>query len=104
MLVKKITTADELRREFRNYNRDQYEYETYRGLIEYYEEAVEEDVELDVIAICCDLSEESYEDVVRNYNIEIKSGENMTEAVIEYLNYNTCIIAQTEEMVSYWAF
>ena len=83
---------------FRRFDRyDQFGYDALCSLFAYFEE-VEEDtgdeIELDVIAICCEYSVDSVEDIASNYSIDI---EDMDEdeakaAVIEYLNDNTMVI------------
>jgi hypothetical protein len=56
---------------FINYGRkDQFSYEGRKALFEYLENLAEdlgEPMELDVIALCCDYSEEYLEDIKKNY-------------------------------------
>lgn len=51
---------------------NQYSYEGKRALFDYleeYEESTDEEIELDIIAICCDFTEyEDLEEVKKNYN------------------------------------
>ena len=81
MLYIKIDTASELREQFRAYNRDNYSYESYECLVDYFEE-FDEPEELDVIAICCDFSEESEEEFRRNFDLA------EDEDIESWLSYN----------------
>ncbi len=60
------------------------------GLMEF-EEDTGEEMELDVIALCCDFCEMTAEDVLKAYNID----EN--EDVAEFLNMNTWLIGETPQ-------
>ena len=57
---------------FRNYDRDYYSFSGYETLLDYYDE-IDENMELDVIAICCDCSEYgenctlSFDDMINDY-------------------------------------
>ena len=52
---------------FREMDRDYYSYEAYQALFEWYEE-LDPDFELDVIAICCDWTEYTPEELENDYN------------------------------------
>jgi hypothetical protein len=91
---------------FRRMDRkDSFTYEGKRAIfdfIESYEEDSGEEVELDVIAICCDFNEMTTEEVISNYrNIDTTdySGEPITDEeelekrVEDYLNDNTTLVA-----------
>jgi hypothetical protein len=55
---------------FSDMNRaDNFTYEALKELYEYYDN-IGEDIELDVIAICCDWSEMSEEDIRKEYDLE----------------------------------
>ena len=83
---------------FHAYDRyDQFGYDALRSLfdyIEYWEEEAEEEFELDVIALCCDYSVDSVEDIAANYSIDIEGmdEDEARDAVLEYLNENTTVI------------
>lgn len=51
--------------EFKDYNRNYYSYEGYKTLYDFYNEL--EGFELDVVAICCDVTEYGEEDLIENY-------------------------------------
>ncbi len=66
-------------------------------LFDYFEE-IYPDMELDVIAICCDFYEDSWEDVALNYSIDLSEcsdDEEKEEAVREYLEDYTYIVGKT---------
>lgn len=74
---------------------------SYAGLSALFDhcEAMESDLgdewELDVIALCCEFSEESYVDVAQNYNIDLDNCEDEEErfdAVVEYMEDNTAVV------------
>jgi hypothetical protein len=94
-----INSPSELREQFINYNRDNYSYEGYEALLDYYDKS--EDIELDVIAICCDWNELDVDDIVKDYSIDLTDitdddGEVDDDAkirlVMEYLNDRTYAI------------
>lgn len=70
--------------------KDQFSYEGLKALFEYleqYEEDTGQEIELDVIALCCDYSEDTPEEIARNYSIEIEGmdEDEIVDAVREYL-------------------
>jgi hypothetical protein len=80
--------------------------------LEEYEESTGEEVELDVISICCDFTEEDTADIARNYSIDLAHldaededyEEQCTEAVREYLEYNTTVVGETATGFVYAVF
>jgi len=79
---------------FREYNRNEnFSYEGKRALFDYleqYEEDCGVEIELDVVALCCDFTESSLSDVLKNYsNLDIKS--------LDDLRDNTQVIMVGEE-------
>ena len=63
------------------------------------EEDTGEEWELDVIALCCDFYEETWDDVAENYSIDLsehETDEDKSDAVAEYLSVNTMFIGATE--------
>ena len=51
---------------------------------------------VDIIAICCDFNEDSLQDIIDNYRIEIDPEEDTLEQVQDYLQYKTIIVGLTE--------
>lgn len=59
---------------------------------------LEEEFELDVIAVCCDYIEETFEETVSAYDIELTLGsDELEETVLEYLEANTCVVGRTDK-------
>ena len=81
MLYKSLNKY-ELQNEFIAYDRDYFSLEGYEAILEMFED-LGNDSELDVIAICCDFSEDDEEDIRNDYNIP------EDEEVEDYLNDNT---------------
>ena len=99
---------------FRAYGRyDQFGYEGLRVLFDYleeYEESSGEELELDVIALCCDYSVDSVDDIAAQYDIDM-DGETdpdvRRELVLDYLNCNgagTCGVTPDRQIVYCSAF
>lgn len=96
---------------FRAYDRiENFSYEGSKALFEYleqYEEDTGEELELDVIALCCEYTEDTWQSIAANYSIEYDENENDDEgkeAVIEYLNGNTQVIAVIGDSILYAVF
>ena len=83
---------------FHRYDRyNQFGYEALTALYEYFEE-LDPNMELDVIAICCDYSHDSADYVAQNYSIDLtdcEDDEEKAEKVREWLEKNTTIVAET---------
>ena len=89
---------------FRAYNRyDQFGGEALGVLFDYlegYEEDCGQELELDVIALCCDFSADTVEDIASNYSIDLSECEDdeaKREAVQEYLMDNTSVCGETSD-------
>lgn len=96
---------------FRAYDRyDQFGYQALMVVFEYLEELEEstgQELELDVVAICCDYATDNWENIAENYSIDLSGlddEEEKQEAVIEYLNENTIVLGQTDCEIVYQAF
>jgi hypothetical protein len=75
---------------------DQFSYEALGLLFDYFEECAP-DMELDVIAICCEYSEGDDESIADDYSIDLsecEDDEEKHEAVREYLEHNTSIVGE----------
>ena len=79
---------------------DQFSYEGLELIFDYieeYEGSTGEQVELDVIGICCEWCEQSPEDIAVAYNLEIcVSPENTLQNVLEYLHDETQVAGVTD--------
>ena len=97
------TTVDfsDFREAFRTYGRaDSYTPEGLEMLFNHFEELESDtgtEMELDVIAICCDYDENHWEDVASNYSVDLSDCEDeddKIEAVREYLSDNTMLVGE----------
>lgn len=83
---------------FRDMGRNkQFTYEAKRALFDYLEdlgEDIGEEIELDVIALCCEWKEETLEDVLHDYGLES----------LEELEENTTVIEVPNGNILYQAF
>ena len=71
------------------------------------EESTGTEMELDVIAVCCDFSEDTSEDIAANYGIDISGCEGedeVKEVVREYLEDNTTVVGETSSGFVYQVF
>jgi hypothetical protein len=107
----KITvTAYDFERAFVDAGRqDQFSYEGRAVLFEYLEEletSTGQELELDVIALCCDYYESSVEEIILNYRIDIEGldDDEQIEAVREYLMDNGAYCGETATGFVYSAF
>jgi hypothetical protein len=91
--------------EFADMNRaDHFSIEGRGMLFDYFEEVAPE-MELDIIAICCDYVEQSFEDIASDYSIDLSDcGDDCIETVLDYLTQNTCIVGLVEGGAIYSAF
>ena len=85
--------------------RENFSYEALNLLFDYfeeYEESTGEEIELDVIAICCEYEENDFEYIAQNYDeLDDDASE---EDVIEWLSDNTQYIGQTSSGLVYASF
>ena len=84
---------------FHGMGRDnQFSYEGKRALFDYLEAYAEDtgtSVELDIVALCCDYTEASYEEIARDYRIDVMGdNEECKGEVQEYLDYHTAIAGE----------
>mgnify|MGYP000352508191 CR=1 FL=1 len=95
------TTVDfyDFARSFEQCRPDNFSREGLMCLFEYfeqYEEDTGEELELDVIAFCCDFSEDTVEAIAANYSIDLEDldEEEQVEAMREYLKDNGALIGE----------
>lgn len=70
--------------------------------LEQWEEDTGQPLELDVVAICCDFTEEGWADVATGYNVDLsecESDEERVDVVREYLEENTMVCGEHGEGV-----
>jgi len=94
---------------------DQFGYQALRVIFDYmeeYEDSTGEEVELDVIAICCDYNVNDAATIARDYSIDLSHldaedddyEEQCEEAVLEYLNDHTMVLGQCKDGIVYQCF
>jgi hypothetical protein len=90
-------------------SKDQFSYEGLAVLFDYLEEleaSTGEEIELDVIAICCEYTEDNPDDIITNYSIDVEGldDDEKIEAVRDYLNENTTLVGETATGFVYLSF
>ena len=86
---------------FHAYDRyDAFGYQALRVIFDYleeYEESTGEEVELDVIAICCEYCEQSWQDIARDYDVDVDGldDDEAKQHVMNYLCDNTSVIGES---------
>ena len=82
----------------------QFSYEGLTALFEFLEE-VAPDFDLDVIALCCEYSEETTAQIADSYGLALSGNEDAdADQVRDYLNYHTSIVAEIEGRFLYAQF
>jgi hypothetical protein len=108
MIYESIDTASQLRDRFQDYGRyGTFTYEAYDLIFDYLD-SMDGDLELDVIALCCEINEAHWTDVAEDYEVdlsEIEDADDQKRAVIDYVQDNTAYIGETNEgNLVYFAF
>jgi predicted ArsR family transcriptional regulator len=89
--------------------KNQFSYEALGLLFAYleeYEESTGEEIELDVVALCCEYYEDTLESIAANYCIDLEGmdDDEQIEAVREYLQDNTQLVGETATGFVYACF
>lgn len=98
--MKQSINLYQFRESFRLHERENFSYEALGYLfdwLEQYEADTGEEMELDVIGLCCDFSESSIDNIIENYSLNV-TGLNEEEKhayVSDYLHEETVVIAET---------
>jgi len=98
--MKTTVSVYDFREAFRQAGRENFTYEALGLLFDHFE-GLEEDmgseIELDVVAICCDYTEDDAVSIAGNYDIDIADmdKDEAREAVQDYLNNNTSVVGTT---------
>lgn len=99
-IIQTIDTASQFRDAFHRANRaDQFSYEGL-GLLFDYLESIGEDIELDVIALCCDFAEQHYSDIAEAYGIELSPEDTEQEhiqQVKDFIETESVLVGQTSD-------
>ena len=97
-MIQTINVSD-FRDAFRACGRaDQFSYEGLGALFEYLEEIDGGNYELHVIALCCDYSEDSPEDIAESYGLDLPEDQDEIEhreIVRDYLDNHTTVVGET---------
>jgi hypothetical protein len=105
-MIQTINVSD-FRDAFRAYGRhEQFSYEGLGALFDYLEDAAPS-YELDVIALCCDYSEDTVEQIAEAYGLELPPNETEEEhqaAARDYLDDRTQIVAELDGRFLYSQF
>tara|TARA_R110000744_G_C19371770_1_gene563263 strand:+ start:87004 stop:87339 length:336 start_codon:yes stop_codon:yes gene_type:complete len=102
--MKTQVTASDFTKAFHDMNRaDNFSYEGLQALFNFLEQMEEdtgEESELDVIALCCDFNEDTLEDVISSYSIDVSNAEGdedeQADIVEDYLNENTMLVSHLD--------
>jgi hypothetical protein len=79
---------------------DQFSYDGLRVLfeaLEQYEDDTGSEVELDVIGLCCEYSEDTPEEIAQNYGIDLEDDGNELNNVLDYLHDHTMVCGVTKD-------
>ena len=97
-IIQTINSAYELQQAFKAYGReDNFSYTGLCALFDYLDEGGA-DIDLDVIGLCCEYSEEDYADIADNYSIDLSEADGdedeEKQIVIDYLQDNTIYVGE----------
>lgn len=90
--------------------KDQFSHEALGLLFNYleeYEESTGEEIELDVVALCCEYTEDTWQSIAHAYNVELDETEDEDEQkqqVQDFLEVETVVVGKTEDGFIYACF
>ena len=114
--MKTTISRYDFERAFVDANRkENFSYEALGLLFDYfesYEEETGQEIELDVIAICCEYSEDTVADIARNYSIDLNDADpeaddyedQCRQIVFDYLSDRTSVVGNTADGFVYLSF
>jgi hypothetical protein len=108
--MKTIVSFSEFSDSFRDIRPDNFSYQALRILFSYfeqYEDETGEEIELDVIAICCEFSEDTWQNIADQYGLDLEkyvSDEDKQEVVADYLSDQGVYIAEVGDCIVYRQF
>lgn len=92
MALVKVFDKYDLQNEFKKVDRDYFSLDGYQALIDLFDET-DTNIELDVIAICCEFTESTPDDIRENYsNIEDIKNASSTSDLLDEINYYTIAV------------
>ena len=88
---------------YRMGRKDQFSYEAQEIIFNYlkdWEQETGEEIELDVIALCCDYAESTIDDLISDYDIDVSDcdpddADAIGDTVREYMGQNTAVCGET---------
>jgi len=97
--MKTTVSLYDFRDAFRRVRPDNFSYEGLEVLFDYLEacESGADEIELDVIALCCDFSEASVDEIAENYSIDLSEcddDEEKAEAVRDYIERHSIVVGE----------
>jgi predicted ArsR family transcriptional regulator len=99
--MKQTINLYDFRRAFESIRPDNFSYEGLEVLFDSFEQLEQDtgnDMELDVIGVCCEFQESTVDEVIDGYMDQMSdavSDEDKTEIVTEYLHDNTFFVGET---------
>jgi hypothetical protein len=95
--------------------KENFSYEGLNALFDYlesYEEETGQEIELDVIALCCDYTEDTVAEIARDYSIDLNDADpeaddyedQCKEIVRDYLTDHTSVVGDTADGFVYLSF
>ena len=109
--MKTTVNLYDFRNAFQSHGRqEQFSYDAQELLFDYFEDMEDsngEEIELDVIAICCEYAEDTAENIAEQYDIDLEDSDDddeKIERVTEYLNDHTSVIGNTDSTIVYAQF
>lgn len=106
--MKTTVSRYDFERAFADANRkENFSYEGLGLLFDYLEELeadTGQELELDVIALCCEYSEDDWADLADSHGIEYENDADGLDAVREYLEKNTTVVGETSSGFVYACF
>src|SRR4030043_2342165 len=101
--MKNTISLSDFRDSFVKMDRSNFSYDGLAVLFDYLEELENdtgEELELDVIALCCEFQESDYKSIALDYSIDLsdcEDDEEKIDAVREYLSENTSLVGEISE-------
>ena len=107
--MKTTVSIHDFRTAFSQLRPDNFTYDGLAVLFDYFEDCEQdgEEFELDVIAICCDFSEDDYSTIANDYSIELEDDledEEKMQIVKRYLEDEGVLIGETDNTFVYRQF
>ena len=98
--MKTTVYLNEFRDYFNKIRPNNFSYEGLGILYDYlleYEDSTGEEIDLDVIGLCCDYSEDSLSNIVNSYSIGLEGEDDHEQAVKDYLEDKTTLVGITKD-------